>query len=286
MTTRRFRILNVFTRAGDRLSGNPLAVFEDARGMSEAEMRAVARQMNLSETTFVLPAEAPGATARVRIFTPTIEMPFAGHPTLGTAFVVRDLTSARDVVTLEMQAGLVEVRADGDDFTLRTARAEATRAVDATKAEIASMLGLDVDALAGEPLWVDTGAEQLVVPLRSPDDVRAVKAVASLVDRHAFCEGRGEAMAYAWAFASPSEVVARFVFTAHGGVVEDPATGSACANLGGYLLATGAALPIAVVVRQGDAVLRPSDLRLRVDAERRVYVGGAVVELGRGALEL
>ena len=94
-----FRTLNVFTTGpDDPFSGNPLCVFEDARGLSSEEMQALARQLNLSETTFVLPAGDDGATARVRIFTPTYEMPFAGHPTLGTAHVVRSLLGSGDEV--------------------------------------------------------------------------------------------------------------------------------------------------------------------------------------------
>ena len=96
-----FRIVNVF--AEERLGGNPLAVVEDGRGLDDATMQAIALQFNLSETTFILPST--NATARVRIFTPTFEMPFAGHPTLGSAHVVRDLTGAGDAVTLEMIAG-------------------------------------------------------------------------------------------------------------------------------------------------------------------------------------
>ena len=112
-----FRIVNVFTVAGDRLSGNPLAVFEDARGLDDRTMQALARQLNLSETTFVLPSER--ADARVRIFTPGFEMPFAGHPTLGTASVV---AAGRDRVVLELAAGLVPVTRGGDGaWTLRAA---------------------------------------------------------------------------------------------------------------------------------------------------------------------
>src|SRR4029077_15075391 len=103
-----FRILNVFTIDGDRFSGNPLCVFEDARGLTDAQMQQLARQMNLSETTFVLPATRADATARVRIFTPGFEMPFAGHPTLGTAHVVRSIHGGNRVA-LEMIAGLVPV---------------------------------------------------------------------------------------------------------------------------------------------------------------------------------
>mgnify|MGYP003494539480 FL=1 len=110
MPTHAFRLVNVF--AESTLAGNPLAVVEDARGLDDATMQALALQFNLSETTFVLPSST--ATRRVRIFTPTFEMPFAGHPTLGTAHVVRDTTGAGDAVTLEMQAGVIPVAAVGD----------------------------------------------------------------------------------------------------------------------------------------------------------------------------
>src|SRR5512141_666829 len=110
MTDYAFRLVNVFAEA--RLAGNPLCVFEDARGLDAPTMQAIALQINLSETTFVLPSEE--ATAQVRIFTPTFEMPFAGHPTLGTAHVVRAITNAGDAVTLEMRAGTIPVEANGD----------------------------------------------------------------------------------------------------------------------------------------------------------------------------
>jgi len=97
-----YRLLNVFTVEGDRFSGNPLCVFEGARGLDDDVMQALALQFNLSETTFIFPSDQ--ATARVRIFTPHFEMPFAGHPTLGTAHVVRELAAAGDALTLEMES--------------------------------------------------------------------------------------------------------------------------------------------------------------------------------------
>jgi len=106
----RFRVVNVFAQA--RLAGNPLAVIEDARGLSDTEMQQLALQFNLSETTFVLPSAS--ANARVRIFTPTFEMPFAGHPTLGSAYVVRALGRGGDELKLEMTAGLIPVVAGSD----------------------------------------------------------------------------------------------------------------------------------------------------------------------------
>src|ERR1019366_8182553 len=105
MPTLRYRIGNVF--AESPLAGNPLCVFEDGSALDSATMQALALQFNLSETTFILPATAAGATAHVRIFTPGFEMPFAGHPTLGTAHVVRDLFDAGDQVKLQMLARVI-----------------------------------------------------------------------------------------------------------------------------------------------------------------------------------
>ena len=163
----RFRILNVFAEES-ALSGNALAVIEDARGLSDDAMQAIALQFNLSETTFVLPSSV--ATARVRIFTPSFEMPFAGHPTLGTAHVVAGLHASGgaplDSVTLETKAGTIPVDRAGDAWTLR-ARPPASRAPASTRAAIGQTLGLDERDVAGPILWVDTGSEQLVVPLAS-----------------------------------------------------------------------------------------------------------------------
>jgi PhzF family phenazine biosynthesis protein len=274
-----FRILNVFTVGGDRLSGNPLCVFEDARGLTDAQMQALTRQFNLSESTFILPSDQ--ATAHVRIFTPAFEMPFAGHPTLGTAHVVRALRGG-DRVTLAMKAGIVPVTASGDTWTLRAAKEPITRPVAASRAELARMVSLPDDAVCDEPLWVNTGSEQLVIPIRSGELVRAARPVIEQITKHGYTDARQEAMAYLWA---PDGTV-RFFFTQHGAVIEDPATGSACANLGGWFVARGHALPVAMTLRQGDAVARPSQLGLRVEADRGIHVTGSVIELGSGTLDL
>src|SRR5512139_3010683 len=110
--TWRFRLVNVFAESA--LGGNPLCVFEDGRDLDTATMQALALQFNLSETTFVLPAEDAGAVRRMRIFTPMFELPFAGHPTLGTPHVVRSMVSGGDRFALQMPAGLVPVEAQGD----------------------------------------------------------------------------------------------------------------------------------------------------------------------------
>ncbi|MDQ6620309.1 MAG: PhzF family phenazine biosynthesis protein [Pseudomonadota bacterium] len=284
MTDYAFRLVNVFAEA--TLAGNPLCVFEDARGLDDRTMQALALQFNLSETTFMLPSQS--ASAKVRIFTPTFEMPFAGHPTLGTAHVVRSVNNAGDALTLELPAGIIPVSAEGDVWTLE-ANAPRHRPVTASRGELAAMLGLSVDDLAeAAPLWVDTGSEQLVIPLASPDSVRRAAPRPELLLAHASNGQR--AMAYVWARDAapnaPQAVIARFFFPKHGAVVEDPGTGSACANLGGWLLATGAPLPQHLTVAQGVAVGRPCRLRLEVCADRRIRVGGRVIEIARGTLSL
>jgi PhzF family phenazine biosynthesis protein len=287
MTAYAFRIVNVFAEA--RLAGNPLCVFEDARGLDEKTMQALALQFNLSETTFVFPSDR--ATAKVRIYTPSFEMPFAGHPTLGTAHVVREVQDAGDAVTLEMKAGIIPVEAVGDVWTLQ-ANAPKSREPKASRAELAAMLGLaETDLAPQPPLWVDTGSEQLVIPLASPDAVRRTAPYPDLILTHGSNGQR--AMAYVWARdadasqrAHSDAVLARFFFPKQGMIAEDPGTGSACANLGGWLIATGAPLPARIAVAQGAATGRPCALTLEVTADKRIRVSGRVVELARGTLEL
>jgi PhzF family phenazine biosynthesis protein len=284
MTDYAFRILNVF--AEERLGGNPLAVFEDGSGLSAETMQALALQFNLSETTFITRSAA--ASARVRIYTPTFEMPFAGHPTLGTAHVVRALGLGGDKLTLEMNVGIVSVTADGDRWTLE-AKPPRTREVVASRTELTAMLGLAPSGLGDKPLWVDTGSEQLVIPLASADAVRRCAPDAALLRKHGTttdAKGTDRTMAYVWAREGAEDVLCRFFFLKHVAVVEDPATGSACANLGGWLVATGAKLPQTLSLRQGEAVGRHCHLRLTVDASGRIFVSGQVIELGSGVIHV
>src|ERR1700739_193202 len=139
MATYSYRIVNVFTQGRIVLSGNPLCVFERAQSLDTARMQALALQFNLSETSFILPSER--ASARVRIFTPRYEMPFAGHPTLGTAHVCRALGLGGDRLTLEVPARIVAVRASGDRWTLQ-AKPAAWREVTEPRLTLAAMLGL------------------------------------------------------------------------------------------------------------------------------------------------
>jgi PhzF family phenazine biosynthesis protein len=274
-----YRLVNVF--AESIFGGNPLCVFESGDGLGDAEMQALALQFNLSETTFIFPAA--GATARVRIFTPTLEMAFAGHPTLGSAHVVRELLGSTDEITLEMKAGLIPVTAAGDVWTLR-ANAPVFRDVNHSNAELAAILGLAAHDVSPGATWVNTGSEQLIVPLASADAVRRTKPKADLLATIASDTGRS--MAYVFAPNGEGKLLSRFFFLKHGGIVEDPGTGSATANLGGWFLHKNASLPVEYRIDQGEAVNRGCHLGLKVDTGRRIFVSGRVIEIGRGTVTL
>ena len=275
-----YRLVNVFTQGRTLLTGNPLCVFERAQTLDDARMQALALQFNLSETTFILPSDK--ANARVRIFTPSYEMPFAGHPTLGTAHVCRSLGLGGDRLTLELISGVLPVRASGDRWTLQ-ARAVAWREVEESRFTLAQVLGLDKDDIGERPLWVSVGMEQLIIPLVSEAAVRRVRVRADLLAQLTSADGKSQAFVFA---PTASGLLARFFFPVGSSAMEDPATGSATANLGGWMLAMGRPLPCELEIAQGEYTGRPSALRLRVDAEHQIFVSGEVIELGRGTINL
>jgi trans-2,3-dihydro-3-hydroxyanthranilate isomerase len=281
MPALRFRILNVFTCGQERLSGNPLCVFESGEQLATATMQALARQFNLSETTFILPSSR--AHAGVRIFTPSYEMPFAGHPTLGTAHVCRALGLAGDSLQLEMQAGVISVWARDQCWTLR-ANAASWRECQHTTAELAAMLSLDASDIGPRPLWVKAGKEQLIIPLTSERAVRQAAPIAQLFSR--VQSEDGHSMAYIFAATAPQRLLSRFFFPSGSAVIEDPATGSATANLGGWFIAVRGAQPHRCEISQGEYASRPSRLFLEVDEQQHIHVSGDVIELGGGTIEV
>ncbi|MBL8311434.1 MAG: PhzF family phenazine biosynthesis protein [Burkholderiales bacterium] len=284
----RYQLVNVFVESSAAtFGGNPLCVFENAHGMTDAEMQALAAQFNLSETTFILPR--PGAHPQVRIFTPGFEMPFAGHPTIGTSFVASALGldgCAGDAIQLALKVGDIPVTRDASGAWTFTANAHSSRASGIARAEAARMLGLDGADLAGDSRYVDNGSEQLVVPVRTldalarvnPDPALLKALVRTRLDRY---------LAYVVARVATDRFQVRFFFPKDGGqMAEDPGTGSACACLGGFLLDAGEPAPSRFTVTQGEFVNRLNVLQISLTAERRVRVGGRVLALGGGEIAL
>ena len=284
-----YRLINVFAK--HTLAGNPLCVFEDASGMDSDTMQALANQFNLSETTFILPAAHRQSAVNplfVRIFTPTFEMPFAGHPTLGSAYVIRELYENRDSFSLNMQAGLIAVTAVADTFQF-CALPASTRKVDQSTDALAAAIGVDASDIAMPPLWVNTGSDQLIIALTSNDAVRRTNPNAHLLQQIKSSQSRSMAYVFCATPASQAgnlDVLARFFFTPNGGIAEDPGTGSATANLGCYLIANDWPVPLTAAIIQGEAVKRVCHLGLDIDIEKRIFVSGNVIELGRGTVSI
>ncbi|RQW28692.1 PhzF family phenazine biosynthesis protein [Rhodobacteraceae bacterium CH30] len=275
MTAFSYQLVNVF--AESRWGGNPLAVFTDASGLSDADMQAIARQFNLSETVFVLPG-TDGCAAALRIFTPALELPFAGHPLLGSAAVLQKLLGLPAHFSLNTRAGEIAILEHEGIYRL-CARPATSRAADLDSAMAAAMLGLDVSAMAAAPVWVNAGSEQLLLRAASRDAVLAAKP-----DPLLFAAGAtlfpGRSVAYLW-HAEDGVATVRLFYGQGGAVLEDPGTGSACANLGAWCVEAGMA-PLSWRVVQGEAIGRPNILYLDVDAAGRVEVGGRVQMMGQG----
>src|ERR1044071_6773289 len=211
----RYRTLNVFTAGGARLSGNPLCVVEDGSGLDTVQMQALARQFNLSESTFILPSKR--AAALVRIFTPAYEMPFAGHPTLGTAHVCRALGLGGDQLGLEMRAGIIPVTSQGDHWTLRAAPST-SRLVETSAAEIARLLGLESGDIGFQPLWLKAGREQLIIPLTSEAAVRRARPKPEMFEKLRSVDGAGQA--YVFASTGTKKILSRFFFPDGAAILE------------------------------------------------------------------
>ena len=275
--SRRFSQVDVFT--AEPYLGNPVAVVLEADGLSSEEMQRVARWTNLSETTFVLPARAPGSDYRVRIFTPTQELPFAGHPTLGTCHAWRESGGAphdpRSIVQ-ECEAGLVRVRPapPGLEFEAPPLRREGAVEED-TAAEVIRALGVDRSDVV-DMAWADNGPHWIAVLLKSADAVLALSPGYTTLDigvAGPFPPGSREAF----------EV--RAFFPKNGSIAEDPVTGSFNASLAQWLLGSGRA-HAPYVARQGTALGRAGRVHIARDDDGSIWVGGSSVTCVSGRIEL
>jgi trans-2,3-dihydro-3-hydroxyanthranilate isomerase len=302
--TYEFVQVDVFTQTP--LAGNPLAIFTDARGLNDDEMQALAREMNLSETTFILPRDAATEARdgkKVRIFTVDQELPFAGHPTLGTALhlYASDSNLKKPAqITLDLKAGKIPVRfkpnsenadnrVDGQVFGEMRQR-DPEFGGPLSREEVAHVIGIAVDEIPSEwPIQpVSTGLTFTIVPLRNQKTLSDLKF--SYVQAAEFLKRTGANFFY---FFCPErregrlEARARMFF--YGG--EDPATGSAAGCAASWMAKHGVAKSDEqVLIRQGTECRRPSELYVRATREgervSNVRVGGYAVEILRGTIGL
>jgi len=282
VTRREYQLVDVFT---DRpFGGNPLAVFTDASGIDDGLMQAIAKELHLSETTFVLPPTSNDADHRVRIFTPDTELPFAGHPTVGTAYVLaggRDgakrLEEGVGVIRVTLRDGFVQMEQPVPSFTgTMVTRRMAAEALSLAVEEVRSDVPIQV---------VSAGVPFLLVPLQGLKAVRRARRGSGALDANVYVF----AMGGEW----PDSHVHGRMFAESLGVSEDPATGAANGPLGAYLVAhelVPAEPTVRIRSEQGFEMGRPSIMDIEIDrlGERitGVRVGGRCVLMGGGWLDV
>jgi trans-2,3-dihydro-3-hydroxyanthranilate isomerase len=275
MTRREYALVDVFTDR--KFGGNQLAVFGDGTGIGDESMQAAAKELNLPETTFVVPAER-GGDHKLRIFTPARELPFAGHPTVGTAFV---LAGSRDAtLRLEEQVGTLEVTVR-DGFTEMEQPLPTFEPV-ADRAAVAASISLDVaDLEPGLPIEVgSSGNRFMFVAVKTLDAVKRASPRGLAEATYIFTTKTVE----------PASTVHGRMYAPWQGIAEDPATGSANGPLGAYLVRPGLSDGKGIVSEQGYEMGRPSLLYVRVGGGRdritSVHVGGRCALAGGGWLDL
>lgn len=296
MRTYAFVTVDVFTDR--RFGGNPLAVFPDASGLSDAEMQSLAAEFNLSETTFVLPPTDPANTARVRIFNRTAEMPFAGHPNVGTGWVLAGLNRARNGrLRFEEIAGLVEIEVDQANVVTIAAPQPLSLGAEMPADLLAACVGIDADDVvvsSHRPVVASVGNSFVIAEVMgaaltraTPDTARfrsAVEAFPSL--------GPRRLPLYLYAHDGKAGDVTRLrarMFSPLSGTVEDAATGSAATPLAALLLSLTKQSEARYDITQGVEMGRPSLLACtarRTPEGVRASVGGSCVPVLKGEISL
>ncbi|AGY57276.1 PhzF family phenazine biosynthesis protein [Gloeobacter kilaueensis] len=292
----RYYTADVFT---DQIfGGNPLAVFPDARAIDPEQMQHIAREFNLSETVFVLPPEQ-GGTRRLRIFTPQVELPFAGHPTVGTAFVLAaigdiSLTGERTEIVFEEGVGPVPVTVEARNSqpvscTLSAAQMPEYGPEPPAAADLAAVLSLETRAIAAPARAISCGVPFLFVPITNLDALGRIRL--ELTQWQRVLGGAWASMIFAFVVGADPEradYLRARMFAPSVGVLEDPATGSAVTALAGYLALEDPLVhgTCSYLVEQGVEMGRPSFLNLQYDLQdgqlTAIRVGGRVVLVSKG----
>lgn len=290
---RAFQTVDVFTDR--KFGGNPLAVVTDAEGLTTEQMQAIAAEFNLAETTFVLPPNDPAHTAHVRIFTPKAELPFAGHPNVGTAFVLARMGRGGDRLVFEEIAGLVPldvIRESGVVVATRLAAPQPLTLIETVPREIiASAVGLAPGDIVGEPVVAATGTKFLFAEVTSRAALARALCNVEAFRKHLPMERTVGVHLHVAAAGDGVDIQTR-MFAPLFGVPEDPATGAANVTLIGLLAHDDprADLSLARTIGQGFDMGRPS--RLDAAAEKTggkvvaTYIGGRCVPMLSGTLEI
>ncbi len=302
----KFHQADVFT--DEPFGGNPVAVLPDVKGLADDELQKIAREMNLSETVFVFPPTDPKASAKVRIFTPTQEIPFAGHPILGTFYILgklKRLPLQEPITSLFYECNIgvfpIELRVHKGEIlrvVMTQPKPEFLGKVDTPDGmmEIAMALGMDKRAIADSKFPIEvvsTGLPVMIVPVRTLTAVRSIvpnpTAITELCRRY----GANGIMVFTTVTVDEFSTVHTRMFASPIGILEDPATGSASGALGAYLVQNGVvevAITTEIISEQGYEMDRPSRIIIQVESDddiiQEVKVGGEVVMVIEGKITI
>ena len=302
----KFHQADVFT--DEPFGGNPVAVLPDAQGLADEELQKIAREMNLSETVFAFPPTDPKAAAKVRIFTPTREIPFAGHPILGTFYILgklKRLPFTEPITSLFYECNIgvfpIELHVHKGQIlrvVMTQPKPEFLGKVDSPDSalEIAKALGMDKRAIADAKFPIEvvsTGLPVIIVPVRTLTAVRSIVPNPTAITEFCRRHGANGIMVFTTVTVDEYSTVHTRMFASPIGILEDPATGSASGALGAYLVHNGVvevAITTEIIAEQGYEMDRPSRIIIQVESDddmiQEVKVGGEVVMVIEGTITL
>lgn len=273
-----FFLVNVF--AETHFGGNPLAVFPNAQGLSDDEMQLIAAQFNLSETVFAMPSE--NAAATLRIFTPSYELPLAGHPILGAALILQQKFHLPAHFVLQTKAKPVDIHIQHNIVYL-SLNGYHHKPSSATSEELSDALGIASEYLAETAYWINSGSPQLLLEIKNLNALH--HAQANYLKLSAICNHQASrTVIYLW-HDDGQTIHSRLFAEQNNSLIEDSGTGSAAANLGAYF-AMKKQHPLQRTIHQGDHLNRPNRLYLEVDKQETIQVGGKVITVGNGIFTL
>ncbi len=281
-----FVTYDVFT--GQTFGGNPLAVIPDARGLTEDQLTSITREFNYSETTFVYPPEHPAHDARVRIFTPSMELPFAGHPTIGTALALHALGRAGDDMVLELGVGPIPVSI-GNGQARFTTRVPLAQSVGPSAEDVGRMISLGPEAVRIDnhaPTVAGVGVDFVLAELTGP---AALATATPAVDAFRAIGGPDAARLALLVYIREDKAIRARMFAPLGGIMEDPATGSAAAALAaflGYLDGESGSFEISQGIEMGRPSLIGAEVTVGNGTPVEVAISGKAVKVMEGRLSL
>lgn len=271
--------INVFTTQQDQ--GNPLPVVILNQALSTHAMQQIATMFNQSETIFIEAAQSD--LPKLHIYTPMHELPFAGHPIIGALEVLNIIREQKPLTSVLCKSGIVHASYDAENkiYWIKAPTIPSQRKSALDISLTAKMLGITKAQILHEPIWINSGSEQLLVQINDPQAIDAITVDLGLFEQYATLYP-GRSMIYLWA-KSPDGIYARYLYLNHGALREDSGTGSAAANLGGWHLLQGQT-NLEYKIQQGTYLGQESILYLKVTSHQEIWIGGQNRLLGKGEL--